>query len=142
MTPWPSTFMIGTDLDTDFDTLNEVLETADAVDPDATFTPFAAFHENIDGSRSGVGFPMATWKWQGKEDLKVEVLQAFWDGALSVPLYIRTLINRVDDESGERVFRTFLTQALWIERAEDKQAGYTLDVELNFRHLIIQEEIE
>jgi hypothetical protein len=141
MAPWPSTFMIGTDLDTDFQTLNDLFEIADAVDPDATFAPFAAFTDNVDGSRSGVGFPMATWKWNGKEDLRVDVMEEFWDGALSVPLYIRTLTNRVD-VYGARIYRTFLTQALWMPKDEDKQAGYTLDVVIEFRHLILQEEAE
>ena len=139
MAPWPSAFMIGTDLDSDFETINTVLETAEAVDPDATFAPFAAYTDNVDGSRSGVGFPMATWKWQGKEDLKVELLQEFWDGALSTPLYIRTMTNRVD-EDGNRIFRTFLTQALWPPKDLDMQAGYTLGFQLEFRHLIIQAE--
>lgn len=139
--PWPNAFMIGTDLDTDFQTLNDLFETADAVDPDATFAPFAAYTDNVDGSRSGVGFSMSTWKWEGLDDLKVDTLEEFWDGALSVPLYIRTLINRVDD-NGDRIFRTFLTQALWLPKDEDKQAGYTLAAAIDFRHMIIQEEIE
>jgi len=139
MAPWPSNFMIGTDLDTNFQTLEEVLDTADAIDPDATFSPFAAYTDNIDGSRSGVGFPMASWKWEASEDLKLDVLEEFWSGALSVPLYVRTLINRVDD-NGSRVFRTFLAQALWMPKDEDKQASYTLRVEISFRHMVIQEE--
>ncbi len=139
MAPWPSSFMIGTDLDTDFQTLNDLFGTTKATDPDATFAPFAALHDNIDGSRSGVGFPMANWKWQGKEDLNVDVLEAFWDGALSVPLYVRTLTNRVDVD-GARIYRTFLCQALWMPKDEDKQAGFTLGIEIEFRHMILQAE--
>lgn len=139
MAPWPNTYMMGTNLVTDFETLNDILGTADAEDPDVTFLPFAAFSDNIDGSRSGLGFPKAVWKWSGREDLKLELLHDFWNDALSVELYIRTRTNRVDG-SGNYIFRTFLCQALWIEREEDKQAGYTLDVELSFRHLVIQEE--
>jgi hypothetical protein len=140
MAPWSSTFYIGTDLDTDFDTLNTLFEVSDAIDPDATFSPFAAFNDNIDGSRSGIGFPMATWKWAARQDTRIEILQAFWDGALSVPLYIRTLTNRLDIYNA-RIYRTFLCQALWPPKGEDKQASATLGFELEFRHLILQDEI-
>jgi hypothetical protein len=139
MAPWPNDFMIGTDLDTDFQTLNDLFDTSQAAAPDATFAPFSGFTDNVDGSRSGVGFPNATWKWRAKEDVNVDVLEEFWDGALSVPLYIRTLTNRVDIY-GARIYRTFLCQALWPPADEDKQASYTLGLELEFRHLVIQEE--
>lgn len=139
MAPWPSSFMIGTDLDTDFQTLSDLFNTSEASDPDATFAPFAAYTDNIDGSRSGVGFPSATWKWQGKGDLNVGVLQEFWSGALSVPLYIRTLTNDVD-VYGARIYRTFLCQALWPPKDLDMQAGFTLGFELEFRHCVLQAE--
>lgn len=139
MAPWLSTFYIGTDLDTDFQTINDLFNTSQAIDPDATFAPFTAYTDNINGSRSGVGFPMATWKWSGKEDINIGVLQEFWSGALSVPLYIRTLTNDVD-VYGARVYRTFLCQALWPPKDLDMQAGFTLGLELEFRHCVIQAE--
>lgn len=139
MAPWLDEFYIGTDLDTDFQTLNELFDTDEVVDPDPTFAPFAAYNDNVDGSRSGVGFPMATWKWQGKEDVRVDLLEDFWDGALSVPLYIRTKTNRLDIYNAP-IYRTYLCEALWPPKDEDKQAGQTLGFEIEFRHMILQEE--
>jgi hypothetical protein len=139
MAPWLNEFYIGTDLDTDFQTLNDLLETSKLIDFDSTFTPFADYTDNIDGSRSGVGFPMVSWKWAGREDVRVEILQAFWGGALSVPLYIRTKTNRLD-VYGAPVYSTFLCQAIW-PLEEDHQAGATLGFELQFRRLVIQDEI-
>lgn len=139
MAPWLSEFYIGTDLDTDFQTLNDLFGTDKKLDVDATFAPFAAFTDNVDGSRTGVGFPMASWKWAGREDIYIGVLEGFWAGALSVPLYIRTLTNNVDIY-GERVWRTFLCQALFPPKDLDMQAGHTLGFELEFRHMILQAE--
>lgn len=146
MAPWPNEFMLGTDLDTDFNTLNDILETSEAVDPDATFAEYSGFHEDLNRARTGIGFPVITWKRQGWTDRHIEIFQdEFWNGLLSVPLYVRTLINRLDmDESseryGERLFRTYLTQAIWIPLEPDKQAGHTLDFEWQFRHCILQAE--
>lgn len=140
MAPWPSTFMLGTDLDTDFDTLNTILQTDDPVDPDAPPPFYPAFNDNLDGSRLFVGFLRFTWKRSAWTDEHIEILQdTFWSGAASVPLYARTLINRLDG-SNERLFRTYLTQALWPPSGEDKQAGATLSFEIEFRHCILQAE--
>jgi hypothetical protein len=139
MTAWLDEFYIGTDLDSDFNTLNELFNTDEVVDPDSTFAPFAAYTDNVDGSRSGVGFPMANWKWNARDDAQIEILQEFWAGALSVPLYIRTRTNRLDIY-GAPVYRTFLCEALWPPKDEDHQAGATLGFEIEFRHLVLQSE--
>lgn len=140
MAPWPNAFMIGTDLDTDFKTLNELFDTTEGVDPDAPPPYYTAYTENVDGSRSFVGFPRFSWKRSGWTDEHIEILQEeFWQGAASVPLYVRTLINRLGDDN-QRLFRTYLTEALWPPSGEDKQAGHTLDFEIEFRHCILQDE--
>jgi hypothetical protein len=139
MTAWLDEVYVGTDLDTDFQTLNELFDTDDVVDPDVTFAPFAAYNDNVDGSRSGVGFPMASLKWNGLEDVYVEILEAFWDGALSVPLYWRVPTNRYDIYN-TRIYRTYLAQALYPPKDEDKQAGKTLGFEIELRQMLIQPE--
>lgn len=140
MAPWPNTFMIGTDLDTDFQSLNDLFETDDAVDPDAPPPFYPAYNDNLDGSRLFVGFLRFTWKRSGWTDNHIEILQdTFWEGLASVPLYVRTLTNRIDNNE-DRIFRTYLAQALWPPNGEDKQAGYTLGFEIEFRHCILQAE--
>lgn len=139
MAPWPDVVMVGTDLNTDFQTLNELFNTDRLSEPDVTFSPFAAYVDNVDGSRNGVGFPMASLKWNGLRDTDVDTLEAFWSGALAVPLYWRVPTNRYDIY-GDRIYRTFLTQALYPPKDEDKQAGATLGFEIELRHMILQPE--
>lgn len=139
MAPWPDVVMVGTDLVSDFQTLNDLFVTSQAIEPDVTFAPYAAYVDNLDGSRSGIGFPQASLKWNGLDDDHVEILEEFWNGALSVPLYWRLPTNRYD-VYGDRIYRTFLTQALYPPKDEDKQAGATLGFEIELRHMIQQAE--
>jgi hypothetical protein len=142
MTAWQDTFYIGTILDgayADFATLKGIIYNLDKpVDPEWTFAPFAAHLDLADGSRSGIGFPRTTWAWKHRKDVHMEVLRAICPG-LSAQVYIRTPTN--DTSSGARVFRTFHAQMLWMPDTEDKQAGYTLEVNFEFRNMRIQPEL-
>ena len=140
--PWDDMFYIGTILDgvgADFATLKSLLLNLNKpVDPGWTFQPFSASYPKGDGGEAGVGFPRTTWEWQHRKDVHIEVLKALCPG-LSAQVYIRTPTNK--SASGVHVWRTYRSQMLWMPEDEDKQAGYTLGVTLEFRRLIIQAEI-
>ena len=138
--PWDDTFYLGETLDeADFLTLNEIFASSDLLDPDATFAPFSSYTDDVDGGRTGRGFPVVMWKWNAIEDLQVEALRVYC-AALSSDVYIRTQTNRVD-VYGAPVFATYKAKMLWMPRDEDKQAGKTLGFVIEFRHLILQAEI-
>lgn len=104
------------------------------VEPDWTFAPFSAQVERADGGRSGMGFPRATWTWNHRRNDHVEALRAICPGS-SAAVYIRTPTNEVDIY-GDKVWKTFSCQMLWMPEDEDKQAGYTLGFTLEFRRLV------
>ena len=136
---WDDTFYIGESLeDADFLTLNELFDTVTAIAPDATFNPFAGSHEDLNGQRTGIGLPIASWKWKHRDDLDVEALRALCP-FLSATVYVRTLINEVDIY-GARIYRTFQAVMLWPEEGEEKEVNTTLGFEINFRHMVIQAE--
>lgn len=140
MTAWPSEFMIGTTSSyPDFMTLSDLLSYKDVpVDPDATYAPFSSFHNNGDGSRTGIGFPFVTWHWQQRPDAHIEVLRDLCPG-LSALVYIRSPLNDYDIY-GARVWRSFRGQMLWPPVDEDKNVSRTLGFTLTFRRLIVQPE--
>ena len=138
---WESTFYIGTSIGTggDFATLKSLFANLNKpVDPDWTFSPFSANFDQSDGGRAGVGLPRATWTWQHRKDVHLEVLRTICPG-VSAQVYIRTPTNATI--SGASVWHTYLCQMIWTSETEDKQAGYTLEFLLEFRKLVEQEEI-
>ena len=138
MTVWLNEFHVGTNLISNFNTLNTVFATPDPLDPDCVFREFGASHDNSDGSRTGIGFPSAVLTWAAMEDEQVEILKSFCSG-LSALVYWRIPTNRYDTFSA-RIWRTYLCQMLWMPAGEDKQSGKTLSVTIDLRHLIVQTE--
>lgn len=132
-----NTFYIGVTVDEvyDFFPLTTWFENFNRpVDPDWTFSPYAAFQEQADAGRRGVGFPRVTWTWNHRKDAHVEVLRTICPG-LSASVAIRTPLN--ETVSGVKQWGTFTGIMLWPPNDEDKQAGYTLGFVLEFRRLIL-----
>jgi len=138
MAPWPSTFMVGTNTTSDFKTLNELFGVSYAINPDCVFLDFSEYRDKLDGGEIGVGFPAASLKYSGNEDLNIEALRGKIPNQ-SAAIYWRLPTNRASTMTGEIIWRTFLTQTLWVH-GEDKQAGHTLGFELRLRRLIVQVE--
>ena len=140
MTAWSSDFYVGTDLDSDFQTINDLFGTSDAINPDPSFVPSASFHKNSDLSRIRIGLPRCTLKLSALPDEFKELLREFWEAEISTPLYWRIPINQLDD-NGAMIWRTFLTTSYYPTSGEDEQGGYTLGFVIELVMLVIQEEI-
>lgn len=141
--PWDNAFYMGVSLEeADFKKLKDWLPNyRKPVDPDWTYAPFAGYHDNMDLSRTGLGLPIITWKWNIRQNIHIETLRVLIP-FLSAPLYIRSPLNQANETTGAQLWRTFLTQALWMPKDEDKAAKKTLGFMLTFRGCLVQEEIE
>ncbi len=102
-------------------------------DPQWTYQPYTSYQDLLDGTRRGMGFPMATWHWQFLTDVQREALRALCPG-LSAQVYIKTLTN--ETSSGVRTYGTFSAVMFWPPASEDKQAGNVLGFTLEFHHLV------
>src|SRR5512142_323364 len=74
------------------------------VDPQWTYEPYSSYANLGDGTRRGLGFPVATWHWQFLRDTQREALRALCPG-LSASVYVRTLTN--ETSSGARAYGNF-----------------------------------
>jgi hypothetical protein len=132
-----SEFKLGTDLISDFQSLDQLLSTSAGIDPDWSFRPFSGSIRLGDGTLQGTGFPIAKWRWNGLSDARRQILKDFADSDLSVSLYIRTATNEVDIYDAI-VFKTFSCIMNWTEEDEDFQADKVLGLVITFTHLVEQ----
>lgn len=138
---WEDQVYLGTDLDTNFKSIDDLfmdIDYGEPWQPDMTFSPFSGYWAAEDGSRLGVGFPHGTLKWAGLPQDMTEILYSIFDGKLSIPLYIRTYTNRRDDNN-EPIFRTYLTQAFYPIEEDDQGTGKVGFV-IEWAHGVLQAE--
>ena len=115
----------------DWDDLNTVLSTADIpARPEWTFVPFSSYRDLDDGSRKGLGLPRATWTWSAMREEVRQALRAYCPD-LSAEVYISTPTN--ESAAGVITFENFQCKMLWMPADEDKDAGATLGVTIEFR---------
>jgi len=130
-------FYIGTSpAEGDLDLLGDILS-YELAEPQWDFVPFSANKDTMSGTRIGLGYPTATWTFNHLSDSDVEALRAFCPD-LSNVVWIRMPTNSVDG-SGNRIWHTFQCVMLWPTESEDKQAGRTLGLTLNFRRMVVDE---
>ena len=126
-------------------TLASILEAASIpYGPDIRFKDFSDFKDVEDTSRRGLGYSMATWEWQGLDDIQRYALRAYCS-ALSAQVYVRTATNETTS-AGIHVWHTYLATMLWVTEYEDRevwlkdvQGGYMLGAKFEFRALVAQD---
>ncbi len=104
-------------------------------DPQWTYEPYSGYRDLGDGTRRGIGFPVATWHWQHLTDVQRETLRALCPSpAISANVYIRTLTN--ESTAGVRTYGNFSAVMFWPPTSEDKQAGHVIGFTLEFHNLV------
>lgn len=103
------------------------------IDPDYSFKPYAGVKLLGNGKRKGQGFPMAIWRWNRLSDVHRQLLRAFCPD-LSADVFIRTVIN--ETAAGVKTWANFSCIMQWTPEDEDKQAGNTLGMVIQFTHLV------
>lgn len=128
------TFKIGTTL-MGMQELPTLFGRSGVFDPDYSFQPFATSIDLADGTRKGQGFPRATWRFNHLEDEDRDAIKGLCPN-LSALVYIETATNDVDLYGV--VFEQYLAVMRWTPEDEDKAAGHTLGIVIEFTHLIAQ----
>ena len=98
--------------------------------PRPTYSPYSSVVELADGSKRGVGAPVATWKWEYLPRTMRNQLRLFCTGASS-SVCIRTCIK---DNSG--AYRYFDCKMIWPVMDEEVQTAKSMDFTIEFRQLV------
>lgn len=102
------------------------------VPPKSTYTPYSDVIELADGSKRGVGAPVATWHWGFIPRLMRDQLRTFCTGA-SASVYIRTYTK---DVAG--AIKYFQCQMIWPSNEEETDNTKAIDLTIEFRQLELQ----
>jgi len=100
--------------------------------PKSTFSPYSSVVELADGSKRGVGAPVATWHWDFLPQTMRDQLRTFCPGA-SASVYIRTYTK--DNALSPHYY---LAQMIWPTQSEETQATRRMDFTIEFRQLVFQ----
>jgi hypothetical protein len=99
--------------------------------PKSTYTPYTSVVELADGSRRGIGAPVATWHWDFLPQTMRDQLRTFCTGA-SAAVYIRTYTK--DNAFAPKYFTC---QMIWPATSEETQATRRMDFVIEFRQLVL-----
>lgn len=100
--------------------------------PKSTFSPYTSVVELADGSKRGIGAPVATWHWDILPQTMRDQLRTFCTGA-SASVYIRT---KTKDNS--MAAKYYLCQMIWPVTSEETNARRRPDFTIEFRQLVLQ----
>jgi len=130
----PNAFMIDTNLG-GLETLDEIGITTG--DPDASYRPFSVADKLGDGTLQGNGFPVVVWHWTALAPKEADYFYETYIGfGLSAPIYIRTRLNRLNDEATDYEWATFSGIINWAEGDEVLDNLHTRDVTIRFTNLV------
>jgi len=116
-------------------TLQELIGEADMpIQPDASYLPFQEPVELASGNLRGLGYPSAIWLLTGITPAQRYILRQICPGA-SAEVYVETMTNEYD-VSGNREWIQARAVMKWKTGEEDIQADKTLDLEIEFTHLV------
>jgi len=104
--------------------------------PDATYRAFSVVDILGDMSAEGNGFESATWHWNAMGPGDADILYAFLNGDISVPIYIRTRLNRLNVTKDDYEWGTFSAVMTWMTGDESVPALHVLDVTITFTALV------
>lgn len=106
-------------------------------DPQASYRPFSVVDRLGDGSLEGNGFPVVTWHWTALAPGEADILYAFLNGNISAPIYIRTLLNRLNMAGDNQEWATFSGFMEWMEGDENIDTLHARDITITFTHLVL-----
>ena len=121
--PIATTFAIGTSV-----VGLATLDSLGIVDPKSSFQPYSAAYKGADGIKKGQGYAKAIWHWDLIHAAERATIRAYITG-LGGNLYIRMPDN-------EGTWHVFQANMAWTENEEDQFATRTLDLPIEFTHLI------
>ena len=104
--------------------------TVPVVPPKPTFSPYADVIELGDGSKRGIGAPIATWHWDFLPRTMRDQLRTFCTGASSA-IFIRTYTK--DNAGALKYFSCVMT---WPTQREETQTAKAIDFTLEFTQLV------
>lgn len=122
-------FNIGTSMG---DITNLELLPVPVTPPKSTFSPYTTVIDLADGSKRGLGAPMATWHWDGLPQTMRDQLRTFCTDA-SASVYIRTYTK--DNAYAPHYYQA---QMSWPVLSEETWAKMRLDFTIEFRQLVLQ----
>ena len=126
-------FMIGTTMTGGADPITNLEELAvPIIPPKSTFSQYSSIIELADGSKRGIGAPVASWHWGFLPRNMRDKLREFCPGVSSA-VYIRTYTK---DNAGAPKY--FLCQMIWPSIDEETDNTKALDFTLEFRQLELQ----
>jgi len=120
-------FVMGTLLDS---MTNLELLAVPVTPPKSTYSPYSSVIELADGSKRGIGAPIATWHWGFLPRNMRDQLRVFCPGASSL-IHIGTYTK---DNAGE--LRLFQCEMIWPVTDEETETTRTVDFTIEFRQLI------
>lgn len=122
-------FMIGTTMG---GITNLELLSVPVTPPKSTYSPYSSVVELADGSKRGIGAPVATWRWGFLPRTMRDQLRTFCTGASS-SVYIRTYTK---DNSG--ALKYYLCKMIWPSTSEETDATKAIDFTIEFTQLVLQ----
>lgn len=108
--------------------------TVSVMPPKSTFSPYASTVDLADGSKRGIGAPIATWHWDFLPQIMRDQLRAFCTGS-SADVYIRTLTK-----DNAMSFKYYFAKMFWPVTSEETAATRRLDFTITFGQLVLQED--
>lgn len=126
-------FMIGTTMSGgSYPIINLEALPVPVIPPGSTFSPYANTVDLADGSKRGVGAPVATWHWGFLRQVQRDQLRTFCLDVTS-QVYIRTYTK--DNQSAPKYYRAKMH---WPVVAEETFATRRLDFKIEFTQLVLQ----
>ena len=102
------------------------------IPPKSTFATCAMVIDLADGSKRGLGAPVATWHWDGFPPDQRDELRTFCPGT-SALVYIRTYTK--DNAYAPHYYQA---QMIWPVTSEETWSKHRLDFTIEFRQLVLQ----
>jgi len=124
-------YKIGTDTSTHFKYLTEI---GISSNPLPTYRPFSVADKLGDLTTEGNGFPVITWHWAVMRIAEADILEGYLSGELSVPIYIRSRLNRLTTNA--YTWRNFSGIMEWVSGDEDIESRRILNLTIQFTGLV------
>jgi len=97
--------------------------------PKSTFSPYATVVELGDGSKRGIGSPVATWHWDFLPQAQRDVLRTYCPG-VSSEVFIQTYTK-----DGGTIPKRFSCRMHWPVTEEETQTSRALDFRIDFTQM-------